>query len=90
MENNPELKEAIMAQMADLEKHNSPMPVIHITNRAIEHNGSEISTGFVENIKEKGFRKKDTNVGVFIKRAAKTSIAEPSFLKIIRKNLSKL
>lgn len=81
LENQPELKRAIIAQMENLKKENLPMPVVHISTKAIKNNNGEISTGFIENIKEKGFRKRDTNISAFIRKAEKNSLAKPEFLK---------
>ncbi|MBI2459692.1 MAG: hypothetical protein HYV53_04045 [Parcubacteria group bacterium] len=77
---NPKLKSEIVSQMQNLMKQGLPMPVIHITSRALYGaNDKEINTNFIENIEKNGFRKRDTNVGVFVKRDKKTSIAQPDY-----------
>lgn len=76
----PELKEKIVKQMHSLEKQKLPLPVIHITSRAISgENNSETNTGFVENIEKNGFRQRDTNVAAFMKREEKTCLAQPDY-----------
>lgn len=77
--NNSELREEISRQMENLSAQNLPMPIIHITSKAIKRGDEMVSTGFVENIEEKGFRKRDTNIGAFVERGRKTSIAKPDF-----------
>jgi hypothetical protein len=79
LENNPELKEEILRQMENLKMQNLPMPVVHITLSTIKRGEEMVSTGFVENIKKNGFRKRDTNIGAFVERGKKTSIAKPDF-----------
>lgn len=79
LENNSELKEKILRQMENLKEKNLPMPITHITSAAVKSGGGMISTGFVENIKTHGLRKRDTNVGVFVVRDKETTIAKPEF-----------
>lgn len=79
LENNPELKEGILRQMENLKMQNLPMPIAHITSRAIKKGEEMVSTGFVENIEKNGFRKRDTNIGAFVERGKKTSIAKPDY-----------
>ena len=79
LEQNPQLREEILRQMENLKAQNLPMPIAHITSKAIKKDGDTISTGFTENIKKEGFRKRNTNVGAFVKRGKETSIAKPDF-----------
>lgn len=79
LENNPELREEILRQMENLRAQNLPMPIVHITSKAIKKGEDVVSTGFVENIEENGLRKRDTNIGTFIERGKKMSIAKPNF-----------
>lgn len=79
LENNPELKENILRQMENLKVQNLPMPVAHVTSKAVKRDEEIVKTGFVENIEENGFRKRDTNIGAFVERDKKTFIAKPEF-----------
>lgn len=78
---NPELERKIISQMGNLGMQDAPMPIIHITGKAIKRGNEMVSTGFVENIEGKGLRKRDTNVGAFIKRGKEVSIAKPDFFE---------
>lgn len=53
------------------------VPASHITSSAVI-SGEEIrDSGFIRNIKESGFRSKDTNIGVLMVREGKREIAKP-------------
>lgn len=76
----PELHKQIINQMHFYAETKIPMPVIHITSKAIhDENGTELRTGFIENIKKSGFRKRNTNVGAFVERGKTTTIAQPDY-----------
>lgn len=61
---NPELRVTIEEVFKKLEK----VPAIHITSSALKIEDTVITSGFMESIQDKGFREKDTNVGIFMKR----------------------
>lgn len=79
LENAPDLRKRISETLQILEQHNSEMPLIHITSREIKRNNEVVSTGFIENIKQRGFKARHTNVGSFIERGAKSQIAQPNY-----------
>ncbi len=82
LERHPEIQEMIEEQMEILEERGVHMPVLHITSRAIRDvHGNEMSTHFVEHIREEGFRPRDTNVGAFIRRENSPVVAQPNFFK---------
>ncbi len=71
LEQNPKLKDEIILVCQLLNQNHLELPLIHITSSNIIENGETIPTGFLENIQEKGFRKRHTNVGVFVNRDKK-------------------
>lgn len=81
LEQNPELKIKIVEKMEKLKEGGEFLPIVHITSRAIrsEQGGDDLDTGFLENIKNEGFHRRDTNVAVFVRRGTRTSPAEPDF-----------
>ncbi|MBI2473465.1 hypothetical protein HYV70_02855 [Candidatus Uhrbacteria bacterium] len=83
LEENPLLRETITKQMSFLREHKLPLPAVHITSKSLlQKDGTQQSTGFVENIKKNGFRKRDTNVGIFIRRGQKPVPANPEFFEV--------
>ncbi|NMB70508.1 hypothetical protein GYA27_04955 [candidate division WWE3 bacterium] len=64
LEANPEIRDKIVSVFSAIDT----VPAIHITSRAFENKEGRYSSGFLENIQANGFREKDTNVGVFMKR----------------------
>ncbi len=82
LEENPLLRETITKQMSFLREHKLPLPAVHITSKSlVQENGIHQDTGFVENIKKNGFRKRDTNIGVFIKRGQRPTPAKPEYFE---------
>lgn len=78
----PELEALITDVMKKLEDEAAAVPIFHITSRAIRYSdGSEQSTGYLENIAQQGLRPKDTNVAALMEREPVTQIAEPSYFK---------
>lgn len=73
LETNRGLKEKIERMF----ERSQMVPAIHITSRAIKTESGEVSSGFVENIKENSFRIKDTNVGVLMQRQGTRQPATP-------------
>lgn len=82
MEKNTGLKEEILKCMHTLQEKNVPMPLIHITSSAIQIGENKIDTDFVKNIMNNGFKKKDTNVGVFLERSRENLLASPSYFEL--------
>src|SRR4051794_20320785 len=57
LQESPELGERITQTLRGLSEHTIPMPIAHITSRAVRReDGTEVSTGYIENIHENGFR----------------------------------
>lgn len=55
---------------------------LYFTSSAIRFpDGSQQSTGYLENIQANGFRAKDTNVAVLTTRDGKSQIANPGYFK---------
>jgi hypothetical protein len=77
----PELEALITHGMDRLTQAGLAVPVFHITSRAVRlPDGSEQSTGYVENITQNGFRARDTNVAVFTQREDNiVHIADPQY-----------
>ncbi len=82
IEKNVGLKENILKCMHTLSEKNAPMPVVHITSNAIQIGENKIDTGFVKNIMNNGFKKKNTNVGVFLEGSRKNLLANPSYFEL--------
>ncbi len=82
IEKNVSLKEDILKCMHVLSEKNAPMPVVHITSSAIQTGENKIDTGFVKNIMNNGFKKKDTNVGVFLERSRENLLASPGYFEL--------
>lgn len=73
LEENPSLKEKIVETFSTAQN----IPAIHITTESFKMGDKVISSGFIENITENGFRPKDTNIGVFMKREGFREPATP-------------
>jgi len=74
----PQLAEQIMSVLEKLTADNEQLPLIHFTTDRIKYtDGREISTGFVENIEDNGFRARDTNMGAFIGRNGIEGVGDP-------------
>lgn len=82
IENNADLKEGILKCMHTLSEKNIPMPVIHITSSAIQIGENRVDTGFIKNIMNNGFKKKDTNVSAFVERSRENLLASPSYFEL--------
>lgn len=73
----PELETRITETIKEMVAQKKLLPLIHFTSDKIrKSDGSEVSTGFVENIVNNGFRARDTNVGGFIGK--KNLLGDPS------------
>ena len=79
-EQNSELKQSIINALNILKSKNSDLPVVHITSSVIHTETGEKTPGFVENIEQKGFEPKNTNVGAFVIRGKETRLARPDDL----------
>jgi hypothetical protein len=76
----PELGERITQTLRSLSEHRIPMPITHVTSRTVRYeDGTEVSTGYIENIQANGFRPRDTNVGAFIERGNSVRIGSPEY-----------
>jgi hypothetical protein len=74
LESNPKLVELINDVFSNIPS----IPAVHITSREFRNEDEVIGSGFIQNIKQSGFRKLDTNIGVFMQRNGKREIATPS------------
>ncbi len=79
LEQNPELKTSILSTMQLLNQERLELPVIHITSVGIKKDEETVTTRFIENIKQNGFRSRHTNVGAFVKRGNKTQRATAQY-----------
>lgn len=80
LEKDPTLLESIQSTCHQLQNSNIPMPVVHITTEVIKHpDGSETATGYVDNIRQQGFRPRDTNVAAFVERGNSVRIGQPEY-----------
>jgi len=80
LDENPELASEIATAMAKLKLAGLGLPVFHITSRAIRFpDGSEESTGYLENIQATGLRARDTNVAAFMEKGPTTHIGDPEY-----------
>lgn len=80
LQKQPELAETIGDTMDRLTQAGLEVPVFHVTSRAIRFpDGSEQSTGYLENISQNGFRARDTNVAAFMERSVSARIADPGY-----------
>ena len=82
LRDNPELEIQIMGAMDKLVDASMDVPVFHITSRAIRFkSGAEQTTGYIENIAEKGFRARDTNVAALMERGSDARIGTPMYFR---------
>lgn len=80
LETHPELERTIASTMDTLARAGLPVPVFHVTSRAIRFpDGSEVSSGYLESIARSGFRARDTNVAALMERDASARIADPNY-----------
>lgn len=80
LEESPKLGEQIRQALRRLAEKGIPMPIVHVTSRAVHHvDGTEISTGYIENIQKNGFRPRDTNVAAFTERGNSVRIGSPDY-----------
>ncbi len=80
LHSQPELAAAITDTMQRIAEHDIEVPIFHITSRAIRYpDGSEQSTGYLENIAQNGLRARDTNVAALVERGDTTHIASPEY-----------
>jgi hypothetical protein len=78
LRDNPELTMVLEMTLDAFTKENIALPIIHVSSKEVRTASSAVQTGFLENIRQRGFRAKDTNVGAFVKRGEeKTKLAEP-------------
>jgi hypothetical protein len=76
----PELERDITTAMAKLKLAGLELPVLHVTSRATRFpDGTEHSTGYLENIQANGFRARDTNVAALVQRGPTTHVADPEY-----------
>jgi len=77
---HPELGAAITGTMTRLVEEDREVPVLHVTSRAVRlPDGTEQSTGYLENIGFTGLRARDTNVAAMMQRGATTSIGSAAY-----------
>jgi len=74
LEKDQSLREQIVETFSTIQN----IPAVHITSESFKMGDQIISSGFIENITENGFRPKDTNIGVFMKRDGFREPATPS------------
>lgn len=80
LDRNPELDAEIVTTMAKLRLMGLRVPVFHVTSRAVRfEDGTEQSTGYLENIEANGLRARDTNVAAFMRKGAVTEVADPEY-----------
>ena len=53
------------------------IPAVHITSEFFITQNDKVNSGFIENILKNGFRSKDTNIGIFMKREGTRQPAVP-------------
>jgi len=63
-----ETNNGLCEQIQRVFSHSHIVPAVHITSSAFKNEMGEVTSGFLDNIAANGFRAKDTNVGVFMKR----------------------
>jgi len=80
LQQNPDLRRAIVASMSLLSERRAPVPIIHITSSAVQlPDGSAQTTGYLESITSEGLRARDTNVGCLVEQGESTHVASSEY-----------
>lgn len=88
----PELQKAIETVFAQMESQQIPLPLMHVTSSRFEGSSTDGMPSFVDHIRQRGFRARDTNVAALMDRrvnppivsdAARFAVAPSAFVKEI-------
>ena len=88
----PELQKAIETVFAQMESQQIPLPLMHVTSSRFEGSSTDGVPSFVDHIRQRGFRARDTNVAALMDRrvnppiissAARFAVAPSAFVKEI-------